>query len=152
MIGWRALLALAICGLFLAGRVQAAPDCRGKGVWLQVLGSGGPELGDKRASSGYLIWRDGHARVLVDLGPGSLLNFERSGARVEDLDLVLLSHLHVDHSGDLPALVKAAYFTDRDRDLPVYGPTGNTLMPDTVAFVAALFAEPGGAFRFCPAT
>lgn len=148
MIARRALLVLAAWGLLLAGHVQAAPACHGKGVWLQVLGSGGPELGDKRASSGYLIWRDGHARILVDLGPGSLLNFERSGARVEDLDLVLLTHLHVDHSGDLPALVKAAYFTDRDRDLPVYGPTGNALMPDTEAFVAALFAEPGGAFRY----
>ncbi len=148
MIGRRARLALMLCALCLAGHAQAAADCHGRGVWLQVLGSGGPELGDKRASSGYLIWRDGKARILVDLGPGSLLNFERGGARVEDLDMVLLTHLHVDHSGDLPALVKAAFFTDRTRDLPVHGPTGNDLMPDTVAFVAALFAQPGGAFRY----
>ena len=144
----RALSALAACALFWSGGAQAAPDCHGKGVWLQVLGSGGPELGDRRASSGYLVWRDGHARILVDLGPGSLLNFERGGARVEDLDMVLLTHLHVDHSGDLPGLVKAAFFTGRARDLPVYGPTGNALMPDTSAFVASLFADPQGAWRY----
>jgi len=28
-------------------------------ITLQVLGSGGPESGDKRASSGYIIWIDG---------------------------------------------------------------------------------------------
>ena len=39
--------------------------CGPKGVALQVLGSGGPELQDKRASSSYLIWRAGVPRLLV---------------------------------------------------------------------------------------
>ena len=30
-------------------------------IMLQVLGSGGPEMNDKRASSSYLIWIDGKA-------------------------------------------------------------------------------------------
>ena len=123
--------------------LHAAPGCEPHGVWLQVLGSGGPELGDKRASSGYLIWRDNKARVLVDMGSGSLLRFEQSGADVNDLDVVLLTHLHVDHSNDLPALVMASYFTDRRRDLPVYGPTGNQLMPSTTAFVQGMFGKQG---------
>jgi ribonuclease BN (tRNA processing enzyme) len=127
---------------------HAAERCGGAGVQLQVLGSGGPELDDRRASSGYLVWQDGHARILVDMGPGSMLRFEQSGARVEDLDLILLTHLHVDHSADLPALIKAAYFTDRSRDLPLYGPSGNALMPDTQAFAQALFGEAQGAFRY----
>lgn len=42
--------------------------CHRQEIWLQVLGSGGPEINDARASSGYLIWRNGFARVLVDLG------------------------------------------------------------------------------------
>jgi hypothetical protein len=33
-----------------------AQTCGGEGVSVQVLGSGGPELQDKRASSSYLIW------------------------------------------------------------------------------------------------
>ena len=32
-----------------------AGSCSGKGIELQVLGSGGPEIQNKRASSGYLI-------------------------------------------------------------------------------------------------
>jgi len=145
MSRWLASLTLLAASHGLA---HATPNCGSEGVTVQVLGSGGPELDDQRASSGYLIWRDGHARVLVDLGPGSLLQFERSGARVEDLDAILLSHLHVDHSADLPALVKGSYFSERNHELPVYGPTGNTLMPDAEAFVHTLFAAPDGAFHY----
>ncbi len=126
----------------------ASQPCRGAGVWLQVLGSGGPELDDQRASSAYLVWQDGRARILVDMGPGSMLRYEQSGARIEDLEVVLLTHLHVDHSADLPALIKAAFFTDRTLDLPIYGPTGNTRIPDTVAFVQSLFAAPAGTYRY----
>lgn len=139
---------LACLLLSATGPGHAAPSCHGPGVWLQVLGSGGPEITDKRASSAYLVWQDGRARILVDMGPGSMLRYEQSGARVEDLDVVLLTHLHVDHSADLPALIKASFFTDRARDLPIYGPTGNALMPDTAAFVRALFAQPAGAYRY----
>lgn len=125
----------------------AEHQCDERGIWLQVLGSGGPEITDQRASSGYLIWRDGKARVLIDMGGGSLLRFEQSGAQLNDLDVILLTHLHVDHSADLPYLIKASYFTGRDRDLPIYGPTGNHLMPATVEFVRSLFG-PDGAFRY----
>lgn len=125
----------------------AATDCADKELTLQVLGSGGPEINDSRASTGYLIWIDGKARILVDMGSGSALRFEESGAALNDVDLVLMTHFHVDHSNDLPAFIKAGYFTGRDRDLPLYGPTGNDLMPSAVEFVAALFGE-SGAFRY----
>ena len=64
-------------------------------VSLQVLGSGGPEIGDKRASSGYIVWIDGKSRVLVDFGGGASLRFEEAGAKIEDLDVILLTHLHI---------------------------------------------------------
>lgn len=135
--------------LALTGAAAVGDESCGRtGVAVQVLGSGGPESTDRRASSGYLLWQDGKPRVLIDLGPGSAWRLEQTGARLEDLDAILLTHLHVDHSGDLPALVKAAFFTERDRDLPVYGPTGNKLMPATTAFVRSLFAKPNGAFRY----
>jgi ribonuclease BN (tRNA processing enzyme) len=126
---------------------QASAGCGDSGIWLQVLGSGGPEMDDERASSAYLIWRDGRARLLIDMGGGSMLRFEQSGARINDLDLILLTHLHVDHSADLPYLIKASYFSGRERDLPIYGPTANQLMPATTEFMSNLFGS-GGAFRY----
>src|ERR1700756_4443330 len=59
-----------------------AQSCGAHGVAVQVLGSGGPELQDKRASSSYLVWQNGRARVLVDAGGGSALRFGESGAQM----------------------------------------------------------------------
>lgn len=134
--------------LFAIPPAWGEAGCGRSGLWLQVLGSGGPELDDGRASSGYLLWRNGRARLLVDLGAGSLKRFEDAQARVEDLDAILLTHLHVDHSADLPALIKGSFFSSRRRDLPLYGPDGNVFMPDTRDFVRALFAADQGAYRY----
>ncbi len=126
----------------------AAPACGTAEVAVQVLGSGGPELADKRASSSYLVWIGGKPRVLVDIGGGAALRFGESEATVSDLDVILLTHLHVDHTVDLPALIKASFFEDRTRPLPVYGPAGNKFMPSTVAFVRTLFDSTRGAYRY----
>jgi ribonuclease BN (tRNA processing enzyme) len=144
----RSILALLII-LNMPFMVSAQDKCDASGVWLQVLGSGGPEvMQDSRASSSYLVWLDGKARLLVDTGGGSALNFGKSGADFKDLDAIVFSHFHVDHSADLPVFVKASYFGERTRDLPVFGPSGNRLMPSMQDFVAALFDDPRGAFHY----
>jgi ribonuclease BN (tRNA processing enzyme) len=130
--------------IFLSCTLTAgAQSCGLQGVAVQVLGSGGPELQDKRASSSYLVWENGRARVLVDAGGGSALRFGESGAQMSQLDVILFSHFHVDHSGDFSALVKSSWFEDRKRDLPIYGPEGNDFMPSTTEFVSDFFGEHG---------
>lgn len=121
--------------------------CSTRGVALQVLGSGGPEVSDQRASSSYLVWLNGESKVLVDVGGGSGDNFGRSGADVNALDVILFTHFHVDHSADLPVLIKSSFFSDRTRDLPIYGPSSNRRFPDTHGFLEALFGDQG-AFRY----
>ena len=127
---------------------QNIKQCGGSGVWLQVLGSGGPEIDDRRASTGYLIWVDGKSRVLIDAGGGSAANFEIAEAKFEDLDMLLLSHLHVDHSADLPIYVKGSYFGSRTKNLPIIGPKGNRVMPATDVYVDRLFKQSEGAFQY----
>jgi ribonuclease BN (tRNA processing enzyme) len=144
-------LCLLILSSLLAGAASPirAQACGGHpGVTLQVLGSGGPELQDKRASSSYLVWEDGKARVLVDAGGGSALRFGETGATVSQLDVMLFSHFHVDHSGDFAALVKSSWFEDRKRALPIYGPPANEFMPSTEEFVADFFGGKRGAYRY----
>jgi len=120
-----------------------AQSCGSQGVAVQVLGSGGPELQDRRASSSYLVWEDGHARALVDAGGGSAIRFVESGAQMSQLDLILFTHFHVDHSGDFSALIKSSWFEDRKRPLPIYGPEGNNFMPSTTEFASDLFGDHG---------
>ena len=125
-----------------------AQSCGGQGVAVQVLGSGGPELQDKRASSSYLVWQDGEARVLVDTGSGSALRFGESGAKMAQLDVILFTHFHVDHSADFPGMIFSSWFEDRARPLPVYGPAGNSEFPSTVDFVQAFFNHRTGVYRY----
>lgn len=150
--------------LVLFSVAAPAAECRNLHLDVVVLGSGGPELDDRRASVGYLVRENGRAAVLVDFGTGASFNFERAGAKIEDLQAVLLSQFHVDHANDFPALVKGAFFTGRDRDLPVYGPSGNRLVPALPQYLARLlgrdgayaylsgFLDGGAAFRLRPVT
>ena len=142
----------ALCSLLVIAMVAAHPSlaqsCGAQGVAVQVLGSGGPELQDKRAMSSYLVWQNGRARVLVDAGGGSALRFGESGATMSQLDLILFSHFHVDHSGDFAALIKSSWFEDRKRPLPIYGPPGNDFMPSTTEFVSDFFDEKRGVYRY----
>jgi ribonuclease BN (tRNA processing enzyme) len=117
-------------------------------VEVEVLGSGGPELEDRRASSSYLVLQDGRPRILVDSGGGSALQFGRAGAHVSQLDAIFFTHLHIDHTADFAALVKSSYFEERNRPLPVYGPIGNDFFPPTTEFVADLFDAKHGAYRY----
>jgi len=135
------LLAFAWLALARWPSGSAAGACGEQGVAVQVLGSGGPIADDGRASSGYLVWIDGHARLLVDAGGGTFLRFGEAGASIADLDVICLTHLHTDHAADVPALLKGGYFSDRTRSLPIVGPTGRGVFPGTAAFLQRLFAR-----------
>ncbi len=121
--------------------------CR-SGIWLQVLGSGGPEFTTGRAASSYIVWEHGKAIFLLDTGNGSFLRFTEAKARWGDLQAVFFSHFHTDHSADLPAFVKASWFGQRQRDLPVFGPWGNHWLPDTSSFLQRLFRTDLGAWSY----
>jgi ribonuclease BN (tRNA processing enzyme) len=78
---------------------------------VMVLGSGGPiATAEGRASAGYLIFTDGKPRILMDVGGGTFQRLAESGTNIKDLDIILLSHLHADHTGDLTPVIKTAYF------------------------------------------
>lgn len=141
-----ALAALLTAGLSLAP-MAATATCPSR-IAVQVLGSGGPAADDARASSGYLVWIDGEARLLVDVGGGVFLRFGEAKARFETLDAIALTHLHADHVSDLPALLKSGFFSERQRPLPIAGPTAGGMFPGTRDFMRALFDPERGAFRY----
>jgi ribonuclease BN (tRNA processing enzyme) len=123
-----------------------AQTCGDAPLQVQVLVSGGPALIDGRAAASLLIWIDGKPRLLIDAGPGTARRFAQTGAGVADLDAVLFTHLRVERTGDLPALLQLAA-APRDRPLPIYGPPGSRAMPSTVSFVRSLFDPTRGSWR-----
>jgi ribonuclease BN (tRNA processing enzyme) len=145
---------------FAAPAGASAQTCAAGPVTLQILGSGGPAINSERASTSYLLWIDGKARMLVDMGGGAYLRFGQSGAKLSDLALIAISHLHPDHVSDLPALLWLSHQV-RKEPLPIVGPSagtgisgpaGNDVAPDFPTFLARMFDEKNGAFQVMGAT
>lgn len=132
----------------MMGSEAAVPVCDSSRVKVQMLGTGGPELSGDRASSSYLVWLDDKARIIVDTGAGSIQRFRQSGARFEDVELMLFTHFHVDHSADFPAYIKGSFFTDRTQDLAVIGPSGNALLPSATQFVERMLNAKAGVYPY----
>lgn len=112
------------------GKILAADKVKGD-FSIMVLGSGGPIATQQgRASAGYLIFIDGKPRILMDAGGGTFQRLAASGVDVDikDLDIILLSHLHIDHMGDLSPIIKNIYFQNRVYNLAHPGtfPPGRT--------------------------
>jgi len=150
-MSFRILGVVALSGLGFAPGAMAQSRCSAEPLMLQVLGSGGPFTAGNRASSGYLVWRNGRAIVMVDAGGGTFLRFGEAGARLADLSLLAISHLHPDHVSDLPALL---WQSDRVRENPlnVSGPSGAGAFPAMDVFIRRLFDSAGGAFPILAAT
>lgn len=91
-----------------------------------VLGSGTCVPKKDYASPGYLVEGQG-LKILMDCGSGSLQQMARAGHSYKEIDLVLLSHLHLDHFLDFLALTQALLYTPgytREKDLYVIVPAG----------------------------
>ena len=121
-----------------------APYCGDEGVWVQILGAGGPELHDGAAGPSYLLWIDNRARLLIDAAPGASARFDEAGAAFEDLDAIAFSQLSANHAGDFPAFIDGSRFHSRTRSLPVLGPEGGSSI-GVWAFVERLIG-PDGAY------
>jgi ribonuclease BN (tRNA processing enzyme) len=63
--------------------------------------------------------------VVVDFGSGSMPAWQKLGFDSNDVDAVVISHLHGDHFGGLPTLLlHAQYIAGRRRPLLIVGPPG----------------------------
>jgi ribonuclease BN (tRNA processing enzyme) len=141
-----ALLLSLLSGMGTPGFAHASDSS----VELVVLGSGGPGAAGRAASS-YLLLIDGAARVLVDAGPGSFARLGEAKLSLSDTDIVLLTHLHIDHVGELPGLFKArAVSSSGPIVFDVWGPAGASgeghqaaYFPATSRFLQLQFGSQG---------
>jgi ribonuclease Z len=65
-------------------------------------------------------------RLFFDFGPGCLRNIIANQVPVPEINDIFITHLHVDHFGDLPYLWQFAPFNGRWKPLRVIGPSGRT--------------------------
>ena len=123
-----------------------AQSCTGNPVAVQVLGSGAPGFVKDRANTSYLLWVGNQARILVDAGGGAYVRFGQAQAKFSDLSMILVSHLHPDHSSDLPGVLWSGRNT-RNYTLPIAGPSGNDAAPALSDFLTRLFDPKSGSWE-----
>ncbi|OGP78603.1 MAG: hypothetical protein A2V86_01565 [Deltaproteobacteria bacterium RBG_16_49_23] len=76
-------------------------------------GTGIPSL--RRGSPGLLlISNDSH--VLIDSGPGTLRRMLETGVTYRDIDLILYTHIHPDHTADLVPILFACKYGELPRE------------------------------------
>ena len=114
---------------------------------LIVLGSGGPRAAG-RGETSYIISIAGIPRVLVDAGSGAFVEIGKLNLDLDKMDVVLLTHLHIDHSADLPSVFNARSLSADDPiTYHVFGPEGGGEFPSTTKFLNLIFNR-GGIYQY----
>lgn len=125
-------ITMALTTLSVANADNLAQDKVKGPLSVLVLGSGGPIANSTgRASSGFLIFVEGKPRVIMDMGGGTFKSLAQSGVNIANVEHFLLSHLHLDHTADMSAIIKTVFFhnlsagSQRSAKFKFYGPAAN---------------------------
>jgi len=85
---------------------------------LKILGTGTATPSLQRTSSSYLVsttW----GTILVDIGPSIVRRLLECGHTTDDVDLIVLTHFHPDHTVDLATFLFASSYGDVTRKKPL---------------------------------
>lgn len=99
---------------------------------LTVLGAGTVTPLPDYGCAGYILhWGSGEGErpILIDCGSGTLDRLSEQGTAVEEIELMLISHFHVDHVSDLAAILLSRWIRNLPRGreahrMTIVGPKG----------------------------
>jgi phosphoribosyl 1,2-cyclic phosphodiesterase len=77
-------------------------------VKLTFMGTAGARfmVAKQVAASGGLFLEEGDTRIALDPGPGAIIQYAQRGIDLTTLDAIVLSHRHLDHSGDVNVMLE----------------------------------------------
>jgi ribonuclease Z len=102
---------------------------------ITALGTGMPNLTRKSASISYLVELGNGDKFMFDAGAGMMANMFSIRPDFSKLDKIFVSHLHVDHVGDLIPFHIGSWLSGRYNPLHIYGPSGAKPELGTKSFV-----------------
>ncbi|MFW5946774.1 MAG: MBL fold metallo-hydrolase [Candidatus Natronoplasma sp.] len=86
-----------------------------------LLGTSGGIPLPGRAQSGVLV-ETSEKNILLDCGMGIPLRLSEVGVKAEDIDIICLTHGHLDHIQDLPSLTKASWLSSKEAEYKIIMP------------------------------
>lgn len=109
---------------------------------LVITGTGTPIPVPGRAGPGVFV-QTPDAGLQVDTGRSTLLRLAEAGIRADDIDAVLLTHHHSDHTTDLGDVLVSSWLMDAAHRIDLVAPEGLT-----ADFAAAALSPLGGDMDF----
>jgi ribonuclease Z len=107
-------------GVYYPGTEELAPD----EMRVIACGTGMPMPRLKQAAACFLIELGNGEKLIFDMGTGSMERIYALGIQLDYIDKVFLTHLHMDHMGDLPAFYMYGPQNNRSKPLRIWGPGG----------------------------
>jgi ribonuclease Z len=92
---------------------------------ITALGTGQPSVRPKQAAACFLVELGNGDKFLFDIGAGSHERIAAQKIPYDYLDKVFISHLHVDHFGDLASFWLGGTVMNRLTPLRIWGPNGS---------------------------
>ena len=108
--------------VYYPGSEDLAPD----EIRIVALGTGQPSPRPKQAAACWLVELGNGDKFFFDLGAGCHERIAAQKIPYDFIDKVFISHLHVDHYGDLPSFWLGGTVMNRLKPLRVWGPSGAT--------------------------
>ncbi len=92
---------------------------------LKILGTGTSQVSKDRVSASNYI-RIGNKQILVDCGSGTLVRLSQAKIPIQDIDIIFISHFHIDHFAELYVILWALKYPhlDKTKELQIIGPKG----------------------------
>lgn len=120
---------LAATALALAcAAAPIAVNAREPTLTFTTLGTNSGPIASPTRSQPANLLRYGSQTVLVDVGDGAVGQLARSGVAIDEVQTLIISHLHFDHTGGLFALLGLRRQTLTTTPLAIYGPPGTRRM------------------------
>jgi ribonuclease BN (tRNA processing enzyme) len=90
-----------------------------------ILGSGNAFAHGNQYQSSHYIEFDENKKILLDCGPAILQAIQFADVNIDDLEYLLISHLHGDHIAGIPfLLLHYKFIIQRKKPLQIIGPPG----------------------------
>lgn len=92
-------------------------------IEVHLIGTGGTVPLPKRWLTSLYLKLNGKA-TLIDCGEGTQIALQEQGLSLKQIDQILLTHYHADHTAGLPGLLLTMAKSNRQEAIHLYGPKG----------------------------